>query len=161
MFDKYQPVELPTVENADSQRSRPRTDDRLPADTPVLGVFDGKTARAYPLAQLAKEGVIHDSVDNRARVLLWHEPTRTAAAYLPSASEPEGNAAKTRGVTLHFAPKDAAAPFVDKESNSPWDITGRAVAGELKGRTLIWLDSTQVKWFAWAAEYPETTIFGK
>jgi hypothetical protein len=29
------------------------------------------------------------------------------------------------------------------------------------GPRLVWMDSVQVKWFAWAAEYPETTIFGK
>jgi hypothetical protein len=55
--------------------------------------------------------------------------------------------------------KGATAPFIDKETGSRWDITGRAVEGSLKGWTLEWLDSTQVKWFAWAAEYPETTIY--
>ena len=161
MFDKYQPLELPTEINANSQKSRSKPDERLPADTSVLGVFDGKTARAYPLAQLAKAGVIHDTVDNKVRVLLWHEPTRTAAAFWPTATDPEGKSAKARGITLGLASKEAPAPFVDEESDSLWDITGRAVAGELKGRALIWLDSTQVKWFAWAAEYPQTTIFGK
>jgi hypothetical protein len=161
MFDKYQPVELPTQPNTDSQKSQPKPDDRLPPDTPVLGVFDGKTARAYPLAQLAKEVVIHDTVNNEVRVVLWYEPTRTAAAYLPSAPDPKGDPAKSRGITLQLASKDAAAPFTDEESDSFWDITGRCFAGELKGRTLIWLDSTQVKWFAWAAEYPKTTIYGK
>lgn len=161
MFDKYQPVELPTAANADSQKSRPKLDDRLPADTPVLGVFDGKTARAYPLSQLAKEGVIHDTVDNNVRVLLWQESTGTAAAYWPLALPAEGKAGKPRGVTLLVASKDAPAPFTDEESDSLWDITGRATAGEMKGRTLTWLDSVQVKWFAWAAEYPETTIYGK
>ncbi len=171
MFDKYQPVELPTVANADSQKSRPKPDERLPADTPVLGVYDGKTARAYPLAQLAKDHVIHDTVDKKARVVLWHEATRTAAAYWPSAPDPEGKTAKARGVTLKLASPLPALPhsggsvgvgaFVDEESHSLWDITGRAVTGELKGWTLTWLDSTQVKWFAWAAEFPETSIYGK
>jgi hypothetical protein len=51
------------------------------------------------------------------------------------------------------------APFVDKETGSHWDITGRAIDGALKGWTLEWLDGVQVKWFAWAAEYPTTTIY--
>jgi hypothetical protein len=38
---------------------------------------------------------------------------------------------------------------------------GRAVEGELKGWTLDWVDSVQVKWFAWASEYPRTSIAGK
>jgi len=53
------------------------------------------------------------------------------------------------------------APFVDEESDSLWDITGRAVADELKGRALICIDSTRVKCFASAAEYPETTIYAQ
>src|SRR5262245_61671314 len=52
-----------------------------------------------------------------------------------------------------------AAPFVDKETGSRWDVAGRAVEGELKGWALAWLDSTQVKWFAWAAEYPMTSVY--
>jgi hypothetical protein len=68
-------------------------------------------------------------------------------------------------VTLEWVPpmvvRKGTGPWVDKETGSRWDITGRAVDGELKGWTLQWLDSTQVKWFAWAAEYPETTIHGK
>ena len=45
--------------------------------------------------------------------------------------------------------------------NLCYRFTGRAVEGEMKGYALGWLDSTQVKWFAWAAEHPETTIYGK
>lgn len=168
MFDKYRPVELSTIANADSHKSRLKPDGRLPADTPILGVFDGKTARAYSLAQLAKAGLIHETVGGVDRVLLWHEPTKTAAAYLaeaapywPTATDPEGKIVKTRRINLQLASKDSPAPFVDTESKSHWDITGRAVAGELKGWTLKWLDSTQVKWFAWAVEYPESTVYEK
>ena len=39
-----------------------------------------------------------------------------------------------------------------------WEITGRAADG---GPRFIWLDNVQVKWFAWVAEYPETSIYGK
>src|SRR5262249_16643853 len=35
----------------------------------------------------------------------------------------------------------------------------RAVEGKLKGHTLTWADSVQVKWFAWAAEYPTGTLY--
>src|SRR5262249_31506437 len=101
-----------------------------------------------------------------------------AAAYAPEASppgkypaprpnkdgvsplEPQPNMPR-KPLTLIRDDKDEAAPFLDKETGSRWDIAGRAVEGELKGWTLAWLDSTQVKWYAWAAEYPRTTIYGK
>jgi hypothetical protein len=160
MFDKYQPLELPQKINDESRRSRPaKMDDRLSADAPVLGVWHGKIARAYPLTFLAKTGIIEEKVDEQPWVILWHGPTQTAAAYLPLASPTKKEGGQARRVTLVLDQKKAA--FVDKETGSRWDIAGRAVAGELKGWTLSWLDGTQVRWFAWAAEYPETSIYGK
>jgi hypothetical protein len=50
---------------------------------------------------------------------------------------------------------------VDELTQSRWDMAGRAVAGPMKGKTLEWADGVQVKWYAWAAEYPETRIHGR
>jgi hypothetical protein len=162
MFDKYKPIELPDKVNDDSRKTRlAKTDARLPAETLVLGVSHDKHARAYSLDALAKAGIIREEVGGKAWVVLWYGRTRTAAAYLPVASPP----AKVDGtpfmVTLALDAKGGEAPFVDKETGSHWDIAGRAVEGKLKGWTLSWLDGTQVKWFAWAAEYPKTTVYRK
>jgi hypothetical protein len=156
MYDKYQPVELPTEANKDSVKSRGLADKRLPAETMVLGVWDGKRARAYPLNALEKAGVIHDIADGQPRLVLWYAPTRTAAAYRQpwGTSGLQGDA----GWVFHVDRDAEAAPFVDHRTGSHWDITGRSAQG---GPRLIWLDSVQVKWFAWAAEYPETSIYAK
>jgi hypothetical protein len=161
MFDKYRPAELPARPNDDSLRSRRPADPRLPADTAVLGVADGGSARAYPLATVEKAGLIHDRLGDREVLVLWYGPTRTATAYRPVAAPPEKGTGPPRPVTLERDDKDAGAPFADRETNSRWDIAGRAVAGPLTGWTLEWLDGTLVKWFAWAAEYPETTVHGQ
>jgi hypothetical protein len=160
MFDKYKPVALPAAPAEGSLKSRGPADRRLPAETPVLGVAHGDQARAYPLEALAKAGLVRDSLAGRDCVVLWYGPTKTAAAYLPEATLP-GKKEAPRPVTLEKDGKVPAAPFVDKETGSRWDIAGRAVEGELKNWTLTWLDGTQVKWFAWAAEYPDTTIYLK
>jgi hypothetical protein len=160
MFDKYKPVELPAAPAEGSLKSRGPADKRLPADTPVLGVFHGGAARAYPLETLAKAGLVRDRLAGHDCVVLWHGPTKTAAAYIPEATLP-GKKEAPRSVTLEKDDKVHAAPFVDRETKSRWDVAGRAVEGELKGRVLTWLDGTQVKWFAWAAEYPETTVADK
>lgn len=190
MFDKYQPVELPAEPNADAVRSRGRPDSRLGAEQAVLGVWTGKTARAYPLARLAKQGFVAEELDGEPAVIFWEPATKTAAAYRPVAQQPRkfqaphpdktgvsppnpgtplpvgAPALPPRKLTLQRAtdskPARAGEPptarFIDQETGSRWDIAGRAVAGELQGWTLTWLDSTQVKWFAWAAEYPDTSI---
>jgi hypothetical protein len=154
MYDKYKPVDLPTEVNEDSRKSRGPADGRLPTDTMVLGVWDGKQARAYPLDVLEKAGVIHDTANGQPRVVLWYGPTRTAAAY----RQPWGTSGLKGDAGWIFSVdrKVEAAPFVDKRTGLHWDITGRSVGG---GPRLAWLDSVQVKWFAWAAEYPDTSIY--
>jgi hypothetical protein len=159
MFDKYRPVELPATEHPDSVKSRRPADKRLPADTPVLGVALGETTRAYPLSAIEKAGLIADTIDGKDVVVLWQGETRTAAAYHPLATRGTGKGEeKPKKVTLRRDDKVREAPFVDTETSSRWDIAGRAVEGTLKGWTLEWIDGTQVKWFAWAAEHPRTTL---
>ena len=178
MFSKYEPQELATTLDPDSTRSRPAVDKRLPGDQPVLGVYLGDKARAYPLDRLEAEGLIQDKIAGKTVIVLSHAATHTAAAFLPEASrprkysgprpngdgispvDPEPDTAMRR-VTLELDRSNKTAPFVDRETKSRWDVAGRAVEGELKGWTLTWIDSTQVKWFAWAAELPETTIYEK
>jgi hypothetical protein len=159
MYDKYKPVELPTTTNDASLKTRGPADNRLAADRPVLGVTDSKEARAYPLDLLEKAGLVHDRLGGKACVVLWYGPTRTAAAYRPLASPARKDEGSPREVTLVMDRKASAAPFRDRETGSRWDIAGRAVEGKLKGWTLAWLDGTQVKWFAWAAEYPTSSVF--
>lgn len=161
MFEKYQPQELPNKVNEDSRKSRlANSDKRLPADTFVLGVSREKQARAYPLEALAKAGLIRERVGEEDWVILWYGPTRTAAAYLPVATPPKKDGSAPRSVTLALDRTSEAAPFVDRETKSHWDIAGRAVEGPLKDWTLTWLDGTQVKWFAWSAEHPKTSVYG-
>jgi hypothetical protein len=183
MFEKYQPVELSRTLHEGSRKSRAPVDKRLAEETLVLGVVKGQKARAYPQELLAKQGLIADELDGEPVVVLWEPGTRTTAAYRPVAYQPRkfkaphpdktgvsppdagtplpagSPALPPRRLTLQYDAKSAATPFSDKETGSRWDIAGRAVEGELKGWTLSWLDGTQVKWFAWAAEHPETSIY--
>src|SRR6185437_11358663 len=156
MYDKYEPVDLPRTPSNDSLKTRGPADPRLPAETMVLGVWDGTHARAYPLDALEKAGVIHDLADGRPRVILWYAPTRTAAAF----HQPWGTSGikGDAGWIFKVDRQTDAAPFTDERTSRHWDVTGRSTDG---GPRLIWMDSVQVKWFAWAAEYPQTSIFGK
>jgi len=155
MFDKYQPVALPVSISPDSLKSRGRADPRLPADTLVLGVFDGTAARAFPQEILAKSNLTMAKVGDTACAIFWHGPTRTAAAYRPQAHPPAKVKSPVRSLTFASGKNGT---WTDRETQTTWDLAGRGVAGPLKGWTLDWLDSTQLKWFAWAAEYPATTI---
>ncbi|MDB5308904.1 MAG: hypothetical protein JWO38_3106 [Gemmataceae bacterium] len=181
MFDKYQPVDLPTREDPDSVKSRGKPDPQLKPDELVLGVWTGEAARGYPLSLVERRGILSEDVGGKPLVVLWEPKTRTASAYRPVASQPrkfkapapdESGVSKPdegvpippgaavvppRKVTL--APEAPAGRFRDAETKSLWDVAGRCVEGELKGWTLDWVDSVQVKWLAWAAEYPAGTVY--
>jgi hypothetical protein len=161
MFDKYKPVELPKEINEDSKKSRIAADERLPAEKMVLGVAEGKEARAYPLDALEKTGLLEDKIDGHPCMVIWEPATRTAAAYRPVATPPKKEDGEPKTLTLYRDDKAEGKPLTDKETGSRWDIAGRSYEGKLKGWTLTWLDGTQVKWFAWVAEYSETGIYGK
>jgi hypothetical protein len=176
MFDKYQPVELPTKLHADAMASRPPADPRLPESTVVLGVRGEKETRAYPLLSKHQAALIHDQLDGKPCVVLWQGRSNSAAAYRLEATPPrkhtaprpnkEGvsppeptTTAPRRAVRLVLDRVDFPATFKEEATGSRFDVAGRCIEGELKGWTLTWLDSVQVKWIAWAAEYPETTIW--
>src|SRR5258708_14013197 len=98
MYEKFKPLELPTEVSQDSRKSRGPTDARLPAETMVLGVWDGKGARAYRLDDLEKIGVVHETIDGQPRVVLWYGPTKTAAAY----HQPWGTSCLAGGAACTF-----------------------------------------------------------
>ena len=52
----------------------------------------------------------------------------------------------------------SAQVVMDRETGSRWTLAGRAVDGPLKGKELTWINSVQCRWYAWAAEYPGTTV---
>ncbi len=185
MFDKYQPHDVPVQEHVGGVQTRAKVDPRLDGQDLVLGVWPGKTARAYLIKALEKAAILEDSVDGQALMVFWEPKTRSAAAYKPIASPPrkysapqpgpDGTSLVDPGVAvpqvagslssgprrLSFirAENSASGPFMDLETKSIWDVAGRCSDGALKGWTLEWIDSVQVKWFAWAAEYPQTEIY--
>ena len=154
-FEKYKPIELAKTDHADALRSRPAPDKRLEARAAVMGVFYQGKSKAYPIAALKKAGgLIRDTVGGEPIVVLWYEPTGTAAVYSPFVEATKDRLSLQ--VSLSVA-QDGS--FVDGQLNSRWGIDGRAVDGLLRGRTLRWVDSVQCRWFAWAAEYPKTEIY--
>jgi len=169
MFEKYQPVELPTKENADSVASRGEPDKRLPADEIVLGVEPG--GRAKPRAFRVRFGDVKANIltdtfeDGRKVVVLYQADGDLVSAYEPVAERHEavkelsveGKVLESTAVSLR-AEGTGPAPFVDTATGSRFDAVGRCVEGSLKGWTLRPYDAVRVKWFAWAAEHPDTTI---
>ncbi|MCB9438307.1 MAG: DUF3179 domain-containing protein [Anaerolineales bacterium] len=144
-------------------------DERLSATERVLGYIvgsgDSAVSIAYPFSALEQEVVINDTVEEQAVVVFW-QPGATSAlgASRISAAEEVGSAALfdrtlEDGTVLTFVAEDTR--IMDEQTGSTWNIFGQAVEGPLKGTALVQLRSVSHFWFAWAAFYSETTIWGQ
>lgn len=155
MFDKYRPRDLPPSDNADSVDTRIEADPRgVKGQTRVIGLALGDRAKAWPLAALeAAGGAVEDELDGQKLLVLWYPKTQTAAIYTP-----ETETAAPQTVALVRDGANPRAPFTDRQTGSHWGIEGRAIEGPLKNQTLRWLPGVQCRWFAWAAEYPDTEL---
>jgi len=157
MFDKYQPRELPERDNVDSAGTRLEANPRqVDGRTRVVGLALGERTKAWPVAALEAGGVLEDELAGEKLMVLWHPATQTAAIYSPELEDAAADQPKL--VSLIRDGADKQAPFRDRQTGSRWGIEGRATAGPLKGKTLRWLPGVQCRWFAWAAEYPETEL---
>ena len=84
--------------------------------------------------------------------VFWYRLTQSAVAFSTKVEE--------RTLTFYAsASSPESAPFKDKETGTRWTLAGRGVDGPLRGKELTWAPSVQCRWYAWAAEYPETKVF--
>lgn len=159
MFEKYQPQDVPRINLPDSFGTRLQNDPRgIDGQTRVVGLSVRNRGKAWPLAALeAAGGVVEDELAGEKLLLLWYSATQTAAIYSPEIEGADAGDAP-RSLTFVRDGNSRRAPFRDRETGSLWGIEGRAVEGPLKGKTLRWLPGVQCRWFAWAAEYPETEL---
>ena len=138
-------------------------DDRLLATERVLGATIKGEAVAYPFSALAAEGVINDRVSETDVVAIWQPGAFSALdAASIDRSRDVGMAAlferKVDDRTLTFEAR--GDDIVDVESGSKWNIFGTAIAGDLEGKQLRTVNAFPHFWFAWAAFYPDTTLYG-
>lgn len=138
------------------------TDGRLPATTRVVGVtFDG-TSHAWSYDLLRRERAVNATVGGQPLVVFW---APGSASPLEAGDVREGRDVGSSGVydprldgqTLTFSAAGSTG-FQDQETGSRWTLTGQAVEGPLRGRSLTSLPHQDAFWFAWAAFQPETEL---
>lgn len=154
LFDgnKYPTELLPTHMSEEAMSSIGDVDPRLKTATMVLGVEFESATKAYPLGDLPPRACLLDQFSDQHIAVFWYGPTKTAVAF----------DRQLEGRTLTFHADDISpdsAPFKDQETGSRWTLAGRAVDGPLRGKELKWISSIQCRWYAWSAEYPESSIY--
>lgn len=121
-------------------------DGRLHPKTMVVGVTSGVVARAYPLANVVRSGVVNDTVGTLPVVIA------TSVGLLVAYDR------RVDGRALDFE-RDGNGLVA---GGSRWSlVSGSAVDGPHEGTQLVRVNNrSPLFWFAWANLYPETEIYG-
>jgi Protein of unknown function (DUF3179) len=135
-----------------------RLDPRLPPVERVEAITVGKDTAVVPFNALRSHRVTAVSVGKAPVVILFDPRVLSALDALEIAgSRAVGSAAAfdrtVRGRTLDFRPAGSGA-MSDVQTGSDWDITGRAIAGPLRGAQLRRLRDLNAFWFAVAGFLP-------
>jgi hypothetical protein len=138
-----------------------RLDPRLPPLERVVAVFGAGKAVVVPFSRLGRQRVVTGSLSGQPLVVFYAPGVVSA---LDSATIARSRDVGTAGVfdprlgqrDLHFT---AVGPGTFRDqSGSRWDITGRAIAGPLRGTQLSPVRHDEQFWFALAAFLPKATL---
>jgi hypothetical protein len=121
-------------------------DDRLAAADEVLGVTVGEASKAYPLRKLG-DAAVNDHVGGQRIVVFSSQEGPSANAFRADANG--------RALTFRYR----GGRYVDHETESDWDLSGRATSGPLQGEQLHQLPSRYAFWFAFIAAIPDTELY--
>jgi Protein of unknown function (DUF3179) len=138
-----------------------KLDTRLPPKERVVAVFAPRQTTVVPFSRLERTPVVTGSAKGTPFVVLFQHGVVSA---LDQGYIPDGKDVGTAGAFIPRAAgrvltlKPTRGAFVDAQTGSRWDITGRAVAGPLRGAQLPPLRHDEQFWFALAAFVPGATL---
>ncbi|MHC4646506.1 MAG: DUF3179 domain-containing protein [Planctomycetota bacterium] len=141
---------------------RGETDGRLPPMEKVVAVTIDGQSKAYPYAVTRQRRVINDTIGGR-HIVVCHAEGAASALDKPkiAGSREVGSTGvfdrKLDEQLLSFRYDEGK--FYDDQTDSVWDITGRAVEGPLKGKQLTLLPHGDYFAFAWLVFKPKTKIY--
>jgi hypothetical protein len=152
----------------DNPSSRPflfigDVDERSAAMQRVVGVRDDDLARAWSLEAISGEvaAATNTQLGATPLVILWSAGQSSALEAPRIASGRDVGSVGVfspvvDGRTLTFSVQGGS--FVDEQTGTTWNITGRAVTGELTGAQLERVPHLDTFWFAWSTYAPGTDL---
>lgn len=137
----------PRIKSFSSSKANKVKEDKL-----VLGVEINGEAKAYPLQLIGYHHQVRDTVGGQPVMVTYCTVCRTGRVFSPVVN---GKNETFRLVGMdHFN-----AMFEDATTKSWWrQVSGEAIAGPLKGKTLQELPSQQMTLSAWLRLHPASTV---
>ncbi len=137
-------------------------DPRLPAMERVIDIEVDGEYKIYPFSKVAEEGTVNDNYKTLHVVLFHSDQTVSAVdANKIRASRSIGSVtvfnAMVNEELLTFKKQHGA--FIDDQTESKWDITGKCFEGKMKGTQLMIVPHSNHFAFAWLAFFPESEIY--
>jgi hypothetical protein len=124
----------------------------LQDDDILLGVASGKSAKAFPAADLAQHGAVADRLRDGPISVTWCGVCNTGLVFR----------AEVKGRMLHFEyDRMVGGNEVQKdvETGTSWQqASGEAIDGPLKGARLTLYPAIRTTWAEWRKRYPHTTV---
>lgn len=145
--DRYRPTRIGVFNAREAQFG----DDRLAANTLVVGVEVGEEFKGYPLDELSKAGgVVNDTLASQPIVVIYDKDSQTGLAYsrVAAGQNLEFYNAATQGFELR-----------DRQTDSIWTRSGQAASGPLMGESLEFIPSFISEWYGWSGYHPDTALF--
>lgn len=127
-------------------------DRRIPPKDQVVGIKLGEEAKAFPFRYLGDFSIINDQLSETKIVVIYSKERKTAVVFDRTVN----------GQSLSFENGDKSGELYmrDKETGTLWlALTGEAVEGRLKGKSLRQIPSMMAFWFGWVDYFPETKVF--
>ena len=137
-------------------------DPRLPAMERVIDIEVHGEYKIYPFSKIANAGTVNDKYKTLNVVFFHSDQTVSAVdASKISASRSIGSVTVFNplvdGQLLTFKKQHGA--FIDDQTGSKWDITGRCVECKMKGTQLMIVPHSNHFAFAWLAFFPDSEIY--
>lgn len=141
-----------------------KVDGRLPAMERVIDIQHEGKYKIYPFTAIAEQEVINDQFFSKQVVIFYQSGTVSNMDKADiSASKNVGSATvfdpHINGQLLSF--KKVNGKFIDDQTKSLWDITGRCIKGDLKGKRLLIEAHSNHFAFSWLAFFPDSEIYGQ
>ena len=125
--------------------------DKLKPRALIAGIVVNNKAIAYPMDALQQQRLIINTIDATPIFVVLGEDNKSVRAF-------ERN---VDGRALEFFVKTEATPlqFVEVETASTWDFSGKAISGALAGKQLKKISVLKDYWFDWKLYHPDTSVY--
>ena len=125
-------------------------DDRKQNKERVFGIISGEFAKIYDFSKFESTNIINDTFKDQNYVLVGSQDKNYITAFSAISNTLEH---------LTFTPCDCSPGIMTDQNGNKYNIFGEVIEGDILSYQLPVVNGYVGYWFAWAAFYPELTLY--